>query len=305
MALYLLSGTPNEIDELETIGRRTKAERKAKRTTKKQTRQIRRTAKKEKRQVKKVARKEKRATRKAEGKGLLKKVLRVPMAPARAAFLLGVKVNALKLATKLLAAYRKNPARLRTWWNKQGGDWNKLAKAISQGSKTKISSNDLGSIAATLAAAAPILIAATALFKELGLFGNKNEELAYEKVTEEGKEMLLQDPNVSETYAQMPEGSETAVMPKQDWLQKTQEGAEFLENLQQKAPELQAAAERIYKGSAYADEQFTPEPQPAPTPPSKSEETDDTSEGMSTGAKIALGVAGVGIVGALIYFMKN
>jgi hypothetical protein len=297
MALYYLSDSERELQELMTIGRKTKKQRQAKRATKKQTRQVKRKTKKATKQIKKTARKEKRVIKKAERKekgGILKRVLRVPMAPARAAFLAAVSINALKLATKLVAGYKKNPDKVRKFWQKAGGDWSKLAQAISKGAKTQISgytNDEMGAIAAGLVAAAPLIIAVTALFKELGLF-SRGEEEQYKSVSDEGTRALYQDENIEETTAAMPEDSEgVAVMPKTDWLTKTQEGIELLDKLRE------GGSEDVSKAATFIEETED-------IPTERATDTDESTD-EDTKTNYTPLLIGGGIAAALFFFMKN
>ena len=113
MALNYLSG----IDEMELDYLGGRAERKARRQERKQARQ------------------EKREERKESGKsGLFKKVAKIGLAPSRAAFLTAIRLNVLKLATRISKLAKKNPAAFNNFWSKFGGDVNELKKAIEKGS---------------------------------------------------------------------------------------------------------------------------------------------------------------------------
>lgn len=287
--LYYLSDSENELRELMEIGRRTKAQRKAQKGAKKQKRQAKRSVKKEKRQVKRTERKEK---RKEKGP-LLKRVLRVPMAPARVAFLGAVSINALKLATKLVQAYRKNPDRVKKFWQKSGGEWGKLAAAISKGAKTKISGysqDEMGAIGASLVAAAPLIIAVTAMFKELGLF-SRGEEEQYKNVSDEGTKTLYQDENIEKVTAAMPEDSESVtLLPKQNFLE-TEEGANLLNKLREGGGEdVSRAAEKIQEEEGGGGED--------------TRSADDGGE-EDTGTNYTPLLVGGGIVAALLFFSKS
>lgn len=90
---------------------------------------------------------------------------------ARNAFLLLVKLNALKLATRLNLLVAKNPEKLRAFWTKIGGNYSALLNNIKQGSKQKRSVNGIGvaSIAAAIAAATPIILKITEELKKAGI----------------------------------------------------------------------------------------------------------------------------------------
>jgi len=70
-------------------------------------------------------------------------VAKVGIAPARAAFIGLVKINALKLAKRLAQAYQSSPQaaqELRDKWEKKfKGNWSTLRQAINQGANTSIS----------------------------------------------------------------------------------------------------------------------------------------------------------------------
>lgn len=173
-------------------------ERKAERTTKKSTRKETRTQKRETKKENKDMRKKGFATRKAEGKkrtigkGQLKgkmkgfvkkKVAKVGLAPARAAFLTVVTLNGLKVATKLVRIWKKEGGKdkIIKFWQKFGGDVDKLKQAISKGAKEQISGDQIGfAIGAALATAAPIIIALAPLIKEFRAGGDESEMREFE-----------------------------------------------------------------------------------------------------------------------------
>jgi hypothetical protein len=115
-------------------------------------------------------------------KGRLKKY---GLAPARASFLLLVSINFLGLAKKFDMAIQKNETKVRNWWEKWGGNYGKLLKAIEKGKNKKIfkSKKRLGetlsdseltgelglSVAAAISSATPLLVAVKKLFKALDI----------------------------------------------------------------------------------------------------------------------------------------
>jgi hypothetical protein len=140
---------------------------------------------KDKRRAKRAGRK---ANKKEAGKGYGRK--RVALAPVRNAFLVLLKVNFRGSAAKLAQARAKDPAKVRAFWLKLGGDPNKFNTAIDQGKgkkalfgqkKASISYYEdemyiqgLGEpvaagLAGAIAAAAPVLIALPKLLKSLGV----------------------------------------------------------------------------------------------------------------------------------------
>ena len=120
-------------------------------------------------------RKEKRKERRTKIKEKLKKGLKVVgkvgLAPARAGFLLAVDLNLLKLAKRLEQAYNKHPDQIKKFWDKFGGNWDKLKKAINKGAKANINGikpSEIGfTAAAAISSATPIIIAVVKLFKGL------------------------------------------------------------------------------------------------------------------------------------------
>lgn len=111
---------------------------------------------------------ERKERRKKFLKNPLKAVKTIAVAPARAAFLLAVSLNVMKLAKRLAQGYKKNPTKLTEFWKKLGGDEAKLKQAIEKGSKSKLTGN-LGVIAeSTIATATPIIIAVLKILKDIG-----------------------------------------------------------------------------------------------------------------------------------------
>lgn len=171
MALHYLQGAPQAIGD------------KAKRDARKAKRQENRKAKEN------MTKEEKKTNRR-------QKVAKVAAAPSRAAFLVIVRLNGFKLATKLAAAYRKNQQGVMNFWAKVGGNWEDLRAAIQKGSKETL--GEPVTITAALATAAPILAAVKALIKQLGLFQG-NEEAELDDATDEGIEILDEDPTVKKS----------------------------------------------------------------------------------------------------------
>lgn len=111
------------------------------------------------------------------------------LAPARAAFLSLVALNVRGLATKLQQSIQKGSDKTKAFWNKVGGDFGKLQNAVNKGAKKKplfgikqkgisgatsveylqegigLDPATLTAAAAALAAASPILLAVSKLFK--------------------------------------------------------------------------------------------------------------------------------------------
>ena len=119
MSLYKLTG----VNDLNTIGRRSKAERKADRAKKKETHREKASRRKEQ--------------RKAKG-GLIRRVAKVGASPARIAFLALLDINLLKMADKFAKAINQDSSKVQRFWERVGGDYSKLKNAVSKGSKTQI-----------------------------------------------------------------------------------------------------------------------------------------------------------------------
>lgn len=119
--------------------------------------------------------KKNKAAKKAKLKAKLKKGLKVVgkvgLAPARAGFLLATDMNVLKVAKRLAQAYEEHPEQIKKFWEKFGGDFDKLKKAINKGAKTNINGirpSEMGiALEAAIASATPIIIAVVKLFKSL------------------------------------------------------------------------------------------------------------------------------------------
>ncbi len=181
-------------------------------------RKARRRKRRAKRSTKKTARKSKRSSRRSERKAGTrpKRVARIALGPARAAFNTLVRLNVLKLATKLARGYHKpgGKKKLQRWWLKFGGNWKDLAKLISKGSKQRISNDEIGALgaAAAIAAATPIIIALLPIIKALGAEGDKGEQSLLTKGIRAGKRLLSKSSRFSKGIANMPEGEEVAVV---------------------------------------------------------------------------------------------
>ncbi len=184
MALYKLTG----VDDLDNLGRKKSKEKKKKR-------------------------KEKQAKRRENRKTKTKKILKVGAAPARAAFLLLVNANFLKLATKLAEGWKKDKNKVVNFWLKAGGKSDKLKEAIIKGSKQKLSGLGSVSLAAALATATPIMILATQLIRELRLT-TPQEDSELDKAIDQGKNDLEKDPSIVKSYADFPDdGGSNEVLP--------------------------------------------------------------------------------------------
>ena len=120
----------------------------------------------------------------------------------------------LKMANKFVKGASKDTDKLKKFWAKFGGNWEDLQKAIAKGSGQTISGYwdkllsksdknwnkqmigfDPATLTAGLAVATPLLIAAATLFKELGVFENKEDEEALEGTIDNGLDIIENDPN--------------------------------------------------------------------------------------------------------------
>ena len=138
------------------------------------------------RQAKKTQRK---ATRKAKTKKFGKKAVKLGMAPARKAFLFLIKAGKktekflkFNLAKKLAPIYKQdNGANLSNFWAKFGGNPQELKDAIIKGGATINGVAINGAFAAAVSSATPILVALAKVVAEY----NKNKKASGEEVSEE------------------------------------------------------------------------------------------------------------------------
>jgi len=150
---------------------------------------------------KKAATSELKAARKAAGKTFgqqLKKgtkvVLKVAAAPVRNAFLLLVKLNFGGLANKLQRAWDKAPSKVRTFWESTGGVLDALKRAWESGSKKKRIFGDetiIGAapVAATAAAAAPLLVKVANVLKDIGIDPAELVQIAKDAANQKAQEL--------------------------------------------------------------------------------------------------------------------
>lgn len=149
-----------------------------------------------------------------------KVILKVAGAPARTAFLLLVGLNFANLAVKLAAADKKDAAALKIWWERLGGQIQKLLNQINRGkSKKRILGIDetnfsIGIIdpgtQTAIAAASPILVAVGTFLKSVGIdpealkqigadAANKKAKQIVEKIaTKVDKKFMLENQQVEE-----------------------------------------------------------------------------------------------------------
>lgn len=174
MALNYLTGLGADYYG-EGLGRKSRAERKAKRQER----------------------------RKTKGKN---RIAKIGLAPARAAFLTAVKLNVKKLADKLAQAYKKDRSKVENLWSKFGGTPDKLREAIEKGFKGKLNGS-LGAEPVTLSAglvsAVPVVIKFVQLFKELGILSPK-EESEFQNDINDAKNQLELDGSIEKDQVDLP-----------------------------------------------------------------------------------------------------
>lgn len=135
------------------------------------------------------------------GKVKKRKVKKIALAPVRGAFLSIVKLNGFNLANKLVILYKRNPKGLITLWQKFGGNFEALKKAVNT-AKTTIWKRDknlmIGSVWATVtslsATASPLLIEVIKLFKRNNIptdeIQTNNQSTPVEETTETVEETM-------------------------------------------------------------------------------------------------------------------
>lgn len=159
-------------------------------------------------------------------KGVKNVALKVGLAPARNAFLLLVRLNVLKLGTKLAPAF----SRFAPQWVKLGGDAKKLKLAIEKGQKAKVSgtdcyTNSVGAVAtgSVLAVALPIILKVQKFLQSLGIDTNqliaKGKSAVIDKVTQKltkGDKTPLNVPDDFDKETTKENGNTTTIQSKND-----------------------------------------------------------------------------------------
>ena len=141
-----------------------------------------------------------------QGKEKAKQVI---LAPARAPFLMLVKLNVRGLAHKLQRALAKAPDKVKATWTKLGGDFSKLQDAINKGKDNKpflgekpvngIGVVGAAAVAAALTAAAPVIAAVGATLKSIGITGDKTEGTTDDILKDSGADKLDADVSASDS----------------------------------------------------------------------------------------------------------
>lgn len=138
---------------------------------------------------------------KAKVKNFLKKgakvIVKVAATPARNAFLLLVKLNFTGLATKLAAAFGKEPSKLQKLWEGTlGGKMNSLKKAFDTGKNKKRifgHNNTIGeptAVATAIAAAAPIIAKVGTFLKSVGINPAELVDIGKKALNEKAKALV-------------------------------------------------------------------------------------------------------------------
>jgi len=154
-------------------------------------------------------------------------VAKIGLAPSRAAFLLLVNLNVLKVAKRLAQLYQKSPESAQDlkdiWTKKFKGDWEKLKKAINKGAKSSISGKyKTGDIVggqilgpdniwrdikkgsslgitqeAAIAAATPIIIAIIGLFAKYKSDKHGDTAADVQAIADAAKTLISPDQNIA------------------------------------------------------------------------------------------------------------
>lgn len=153
--------------------------------------------------------------KKAGRKRVFKKVAKVAVAPARAALLTAAKLNLLKLSTKIARAWKaggKND--ITKWWTGVGGNMDALKKAVNQGAKDTISGDKMGAatVAATVAAATPLIVALVPILKKFKAAGSEQEAAEFNTGLDAAKRNLADNEDVPKSEVSMPANKEAGIV---------------------------------------------------------------------------------------------
>lgn len=144
--------------------------------------------------------------RKENRKKVLDKLKGVGLAVPRGAFIGLVSANVLKLATRMLKAWRKDKGRFDSFWSNLGGDPVVLKKAIEHGAGERMSGIGFAVPAAFAAAAVtatPVLIKAVEFLKSMGLSEGSEDDKALDETIENGEDEIVK-PSWKPTKAAIP-----------------------------------------------------------------------------------------------------
>jgi hypothetical protein len=124
----------------------------------------------------------------------VKGVIKVAAAPARNAFLELVKLNVHGLGNKVFKLWQKNQDKLKNFWGSIGGRIDILVKNAEKGNRKKrilgYESQSIGSIAALIASAAPIIAKITQILKEAGIKPEELVDVAKLGIQKKAKELI-------------------------------------------------------------------------------------------------------------------
>lgn len=155
------------------------------------------------------------AEKKAGRKRVFKKVAKVAIAPARAAFLTVCRLNLLKISTKIIRVWNKPDGKemLTKFWTGFGGNMDAFKQAVSKGGKNKISGESIGVAAeAVIATATPILIALVPIIKHFKAAGSAEEAKEFNEGVENGKKDLAEDDSVPKGKLSMPKNKDAGLV---------------------------------------------------------------------------------------------
>lgn len=143
------------------------------------------------------------------GEKVAKVGIKISATPMRLAFLGLVRINALKLATKLTQGIKKDRKKIEKFWTNFGGQFKELINTINLGAKNKGTNKLSGlgvAVETAVATATPITAALLKLLKDIGL---KAGTEALQVATDKAKESLT---NAITNNKPLPEGVETALV---------------------------------------------------------------------------------------------
>lgn len=130
--------------------------------------------------------------RKENREKLKEKLKDVGLLPIRGAFLAIIGINALKMADRMLSAFGKNPAKVKSFWTSAGGDWDNLKGAIAHGTGQRIAGSigvvAAAAAAATIALALPLIDQAVRMFKDLGVKGSAEDDQVFDESVEKAED---------------------------------------------------------------------------------------------------------------------
>lgn len=144
-------------------------------------------------------------------------IAKFALAPSRAAYLLAVEVNVFMLAKRLKQLEEKKPGEVKKLWEKFGGDYNKLQKAIEKGVKhewkklsgeTEIGVVTAAAVTAAISAALPIITASIKLFQSFKT-DKPGDEIGDKPGVEDITTTITNDPTGATTGVPVKEIDET------------------------------------------------------------------------------------------------